>query len=198
MLKEKRGVFSTRSPHRPNPIGVTLAKIESVNKEKHCLYISACDLVDTTPVYDIKPYVPNYDSANPSKIPVWIEETIDTRNTVLLTANVIPNVNKIQHKLKQYKNEPLEFIKALIETFECDVRSKFQTKRRIEDSAKGITAEIPFDETIVRFFWKSERLIEICEVLLAKDVNIEEKINLGLITTQNIDDIIEQDENNAY
>lgn len=54
MLKKKVGVLSTRSPHRPNPIGVTLAKIERVDKKKRCIFLSACDLVDGTPLLDIK------------------------------------------------------------------------------------------------------------------------------------------------
>jgi tRNA (Thr-GGU) A37 N-methylase len=54
MLKRKVGVLSTRSPHKPNPIGVTLAKVEYVDKKTKRLYLSACDLVHGTPVLDIK------------------------------------------------------------------------------------------------------------------------------------------------
>lgn len=54
MLKEKKGVFATRSPHRPNPIGVTLARIERVDKRLRCVFLSSCDLVDGTPLLDIK------------------------------------------------------------------------------------------------------------------------------------------------
>lgn len=51
---KKLGVFSTRSPHRPNPIGVTLAQISSIDKMKRIVYLNACDLVEGTPVLDIK------------------------------------------------------------------------------------------------------------------------------------------------
>lgn len=54
MAKEKKGVFATRSPHRPNPIGITLAKIESVDKNKRIVYLSSCDLVEGTPILDFK------------------------------------------------------------------------------------------------------------------------------------------------
>lgn len=54
MLKKKLGVFATRSPHRPNPIGVTLAQIRGVDKKKHQIYLHGCDLVQGTPVLDIK------------------------------------------------------------------------------------------------------------------------------------------------
>ena len=54
MLKKKKGVLATRSPHRPNPIGVTLARVEKVDKKTRTIYLSACDLVEGTPVIDAK------------------------------------------------------------------------------------------------------------------------------------------------
>ena len=50
---DRLGVFSTRSPHRPNAIGLTLAKLESVEEGGH-LSISGHDLLDGTPVIDVK------------------------------------------------------------------------------------------------------------------------------------------------
>ncbi len=58
------GVFSTRSPHRPNPLGLSLVKLERIEtkgKEAH-LHVSGHDFVDGTPLLDIKPYVPSYDT----------------------------------------------------------------------------------------------------------------------------------------
>ena len=57
---EKRGVFATRSPHRPCPIGLSLVKIDRIVKDT--IYLSGVDLVDGTPVLDIKPYIPAYDN----------------------------------------------------------------------------------------------------------------------------------------
>ncbi|CAK9797697.1 tRNA (adenine(37)-N6)-methyltransferase [Anthophora plagiata] len=56
----KTGVFSTRSPHRPCPIGLSLVKITSI--ENHTIYFEGVDMVDQSPVLDIKPYIPQYDS----------------------------------------------------------------------------------------------------------------------------------------
>lgn len=56
------GVFASRSPFRPNPIGLSAVKLEEVQKDR--LIVSGADLVDGTPVYDIKPYVPYTDSIN--------------------------------------------------------------------------------------------------------------------------------------
>ncbi|XP_063630655.1 tRNA (adenine(37)-N6)-methyltransferase isoform X1 [Cydia splendana] len=56
---ERRGVFATRSPHRPCPIGLSLVKIQSI--EGNRIYFFGVDMVNGTPVLDIKPYIPQYD-----------------------------------------------------------------------------------------------------------------------------------------
>ncbi|XP_051876028.1 tRNA (adenine(37)-N6)-methyltransferase isoform X2 [Pristis pectinata] len=56
----KTGVFSTRSPHRPNAIGLTLGKLDRI--EGDTLYLSGIDMIQGTPVLDIKPYIPDYDT----------------------------------------------------------------------------------------------------------------------------------------
>ncbi|XP_051851614.1 tRNA (adenine(37)-N6)-methyltransferase [Antechinus flavipes] len=56
----KTGIFSTRSPHRPNAIGLTLAKLDKI--EGGAIYLSGIDMINGTPVLDIKPYIADYDS----------------------------------------------------------------------------------------------------------------------------------------
>lgn len=59
-LNGKRvGVFSTRSPHRPNPIGLTLVQLDKI--EDGTLYFNGVDILDGTPILDVKPYIPQYD-----------------------------------------------------------------------------------------------------------------------------------------
>lgn len=55
------GVFATRSPRRPNPIGLSLIKLEKIEGNK--LYVSNVDAFNGTPVLDIKPYLPSVDDA---------------------------------------------------------------------------------------------------------------------------------------
>lgn len=57
---KKIGVFASRSTHRPNSLGQSLVKLESI--EGSCLRVSGLDLLDGTPIIDIKPYVPYADS----------------------------------------------------------------------------------------------------------------------------------------
>lgn len=57
---EPHGIFAIRSPHRPNHIGVSIVKLEKV--EKNIVIFSEVDILDGTPLLDIKPYVSHFDS----------------------------------------------------------------------------------------------------------------------------------------
>jgi tRNA-Thr(GGU) m(6)t(6)A37 methyltransferase TsaA len=65
MDTEERGVFSTRSPARPNPIGISAVRLLGV--EENRLLIGDVDMLDLTPLLDIKPYVPAFDSFEKSR-----------------------------------------------------------------------------------------------------------------------------------
>lgn len=69
--QKRRGLFATRSPHRPAPLGITPVLLRGVAPGG--LRLGPCDLVDGTPVFDIKPYVPAYDSF-PGARAGWIDE----------------------------------------------------------------------------------------------------------------------------
>ena len=59
---ERVGVFASRSPYRPNPLGLSSVRIESIDLEKGEIHVLGADLADGTPIYDIKPYVEYADS----------------------------------------------------------------------------------------------------------------------------------------
>ena len=62
---ERLGVFATRSPYRPNPIGLSSVKIKEIVYDVHqgpIIHVSGADLMDGTPIYDIKPYLEYTDS----------------------------------------------------------------------------------------------------------------------------------------
>jgi len=70
-LGRKVGVFSTRSPHRPNPIGLSVCRLLAVDLKAGVLSLGGVDLVDGTPILDIKPYTP-YDSVPGCIVPDWV------------------------------------------------------------------------------------------------------------------------------
>ncbi|MHB8482811.1 MAG: tRNA (N6-threonylcarbamoyladenosine(37)-N6)-methyltransferase TrmO [Nitrospiria bacterium] len=57
--EKERGVFSSRSPHRPNPVGVLTVRL--LKRDGNTLYVEGVDLLDGTPVLDIKPYLLHFD-----------------------------------------------------------------------------------------------------------------------------------------
>ena len=74
---EERGIFAVRGPARPNPIGFSVVKINEI--QANIIYIEDIDVVDGTPLLDIKPYVPQYDTRSEAKIG-WLEDKIEDLN----------------------------------------------------------------------------------------------------------------------
>jgi len=68
--QEPRGVFATRAPSRPNPIGLSL--VELVRIENTLLYVHGLDVLNETPLLDVKPYVPQFESPSDVRIG-WLE-----------------------------------------------------------------------------------------------------------------------------
>ncbi len=74
---EFHGVFATRAPKRPNQIGLSVVQILEINENK--IEFMGADMLDNTPLLDIKPYVPEFD--NPGKVNTgWYKPNIDKRN----------------------------------------------------------------------------------------------------------------------
>ena len=71
--KGKKGVFATRSPYRPNPVGMSCVKLDRVGGNR--IYISGSDLLNNTPVIDIKPYIADYDSF-PAARRGWLDNVV--------------------------------------------------------------------------------------------------------------------------
>jgi tRNA (Thr-GGU) A37 N-methylase len=153
---KKVGVLATRSPHRFNPLGITLARLDRIeiqdknnhnnNKKKKkqqqhdpdgtivrptksrvVLHLSGLDLVDGTPVLDIKPYVPHYDSViqhqgssskeedQQVRLPPWVSEGLATRRSVTISQAARNDLQSIlqpsqsQQQDKDTNKSPLEF-----------------------------------------------------------------------------------------
>jgi len=70
MDSEPHGVFATRAPKRPNPIGISVVRLLSI--EHNVLHIENVDILDGTPLLDIKPYVPEFDE-HPAEHVGWLE-----------------------------------------------------------------------------------------------------------------------------
>lgn len=77
---EVHGLFATRAPARPNPIGISVVRLISIDNLK--LHVQDIDIVNNTPLLDIKPYVPQFDARVVEKTG-WLEKkTKEIKNTV--------------------------------------------------------------------------------------------------------------------
>ena len=74
MEDKEHGIFAIRAPSRPNSIGLSVIRLEKI--EGNILYIKDVDIVDGTPLLDIKPYVPQFDSRDNVRIG-WLEDNVD-------------------------------------------------------------------------------------------------------------------------
>ena len=109
------GVFATRSPFRPNSIGlssVRLLRVEQTEHEGNVLVVAGADLLDHTPIYDVKPYIPYFDS-HPEAVGGYTNET----HTYRLTVQADPSLLDLL---------PSDKRQAVIECLSCDPRPAYQ------------------------------------------------------------------------
>jgi tRNA-Thr(GGU) m(6)t(6)A37 methyltransferase TsaA len=128
------GVFASRSPFRPNPVGLSVVKLERVEKGE--LIVSGVDLLDGTPIYDIKPYLPFADS-----IPDAVGGYADDFEGYKLEVEFPEDLLK---RLPQDKRQ------AAIDCLAQDPRPAYQ-----EDERRYSMAFAGYD---IRFFVKENRL----------------------------------------
>lgn len=106
----RKGVFSSRSPFRPNPLGLSVVKLEKI--ESGCLIVSGADLMNGTPIYDIKPYLP------------YIESIPDATNGWALSTK--ENVLSVDCPHELLETIPENCRKGLLEALAQDPRPQYQ------------------------------------------------------------------------
>ena len=137
---KRMGVFATRSPFRPNPIGlssVRLIGIEHTADRGDLLIVSGADLLDGTPIYDIKPYLPFTDS-HPDAVGGFADEVQDYALKVVFCKELLTKI----HISKQ---------NALLKILEHDPRPSYQKDADREYGMKFSDYEIFFkvdDDTL--------------------------------------------------
>ncbi len=94
---ESVGLFASRSPHRPSPIGLSLAALISIDGST--LHLSGIDLVDGTPILDVKPYIPEWDSV-PHASSGWVKDSPFPTLVVKFTPKSLKDVAAAEKRLK--------------------------------------------------------------------------------------------------
>ena len=166
---EKVGILATRTPHRFNPIGITLCKLDRIERLSGQqaatgakLYVSGLDLVDGTPVLDVKPYVPIYDSvgldvdntSSVANVPSWVQGGLATRRQVTVSNSAKEELRALLEKnpnaLEFYgpkQGEPsvedtlATALDCIRQVLAIDVRSGFQTKKARKGTSQAQKAQ---------------------------------------------------------
>ena len=97
---EKMGVFSTRSPYRPNAIGLSCVELEKVELDQELgpvIYVRGVDLMDGTPIFDIKPYLAYADS-RPDAVGGWTDVVERKYLAVECSEELLAKLHPAQHK----------------------------------------------------------------------------------------------------
>jgi tRNA-Thr(GGU) m(6)t(6)A37 methyltransferase TsaA len=148
---QSMGVFATRATHRPNGIGQSVVKLDKVEAGR--LYLSGIDLLDGTPVLDIKPYVP------------YADNVTNATNAIASAAPALIPVNWEESALKQAYEHGLRLNEPLIELVEqClaqDPRPAYQTPT----PERRYGAQ--FWDLDVRWHYPEPGVIKVLEVVLA-------------------------------
>lgn len=130
--KQKMGVFATRSPHRPNHLGLSLLKLERIDTQNGVkLFCSGADLLDGTPVMDIKPYIP-FVEAHPNAAAGFAPQAPAPLNVIWQPENICHRLPKefidlIEQSIAQdprpaYQNQPERVYKMRVEHFNVHFR----------------------------------------------------------------------------
>ena len=93
------GVFATRSPFRPNPIGLSSVRLKAVKKTEDgtVLVVSGADLIDNTPIYDIKPYLP-YTDCHTDAVGGFADAFVDYSLDVVISDDLLALIPAEKHK----------------------------------------------------------------------------------------------------
>ena len=130
---KKMGVLATRSPHRPVPIGLSTAQI--IRVEGNRLVLGGADIVDGSPVLDIKPYVPFCDSLPTSMAPPWVAAEAEDEplkvDKVIFTPQAKDEVavSWRQKGRRSLYSSPEEFTELIRQVLSLDIRSLHKRTR---------------------------------------------------------------------
>eukprot|EP00045_Choanoeca_perplexa_P005777 m.48460 g.48460 ORF g.48460 m.48460 type:complete len:414 (-) comp13289_c0_seq3:17-1258(-) len=134
----KVGVMATRSPHRPNPIGLSLCKLDRVDGDK--IHLSGVDLVDGTPILDVKPYLPFFDNPGTQvRVAPWVVEAKLKRLTVTYTDIAQQQLDAIVPDLEFFATAE-DYRQAVEHILAADPRSNYR-RDKCQDQAYTFTLD---------------------------------------------------------
>jgi tRNA-Thr(GGU) m(6)t(6)A37 methyltransferase TsaA len=155
---KKVGVLSCRTPHRPNPIGLSLCRVVKV--ERDAIVVAGLDCLDGSPVIDIKPYLPMIENVPEAIVPDWIYQGVDEDRAVVVEwacERKIPNSGK-------GGDEDEKTLKVIEEVLSRDIRSTHQIElgNQMQDDWTG---EVRVGELTIVYALGKDKIVQIKEIV---------------------------------
>ncbi|MBC7385169.1 MAG: tRNA (N6-threonylcarbamoyladenosine(37)-N6)-methyltransferase TrmO [Cryobacterium sp.] len=155
--RKKVGVLASRSPHRPNPIGLSAVRLDRIDFDDPTgtkIYVSGVDLLDGTPILDLKPYIPFADSI-PEANAGWASEPIakfPVEFSETSTASLA---------LHQLRHADTNLRQMIIEMLELDPRPASQKRKMpaTDESSEGLRFAFTLFDVDVKWEIRGERFI---------------------------------------
>lgn len=150
------GLLSTRSPHRPNPIGLTLAELRSIDVQRREVVVAGIDLCHLTPVLDIKPFVPGDVPLATPKFASWVlaEKNIDWEVEFCARAEEDCEA-MVTQGVTQFYRTSAELKEAIAQVIRLDVRAVHQgrqgSRSRSSEPVRSVSQQCVIDRVQVLF-----------------------------------------------
>ena len=138
---QSTGLFATRTPHRPSPIGLSVVKLEKVHawgkkrylivSSRYCWLVSVLDtdIVDGSPILDIKPYLPSFDRIDDAFVPQWVMSKAEQRDVHFSDVSV-KELEELKNRFIYY-NTSEEMKAVLTQVLSADVSKR--SDRRVSE-----------------------------------------------------------------
>ncbi len=154
---EKVGVFASRSPHRANPLGLSLVKIEKV--EPTGVWVSGVDMIEGTPIFDIKPYL-SYVEARPEATGGWAAEAPPTPWKVEFLC---------QHKLEKWKARQPDIEELIVNTLRMDPRPTVYKGYEGKQSPYRTEHAMRLYDGDIHFMYIDSETIQVFDILFSNE-----------------------------
>jgi hypothetical protein len=149
----KLGMLATRTPHRPCPVGLSVARIESISGDT--LHLAGVDLVNNTPVLDVKPYIARYDAIPDAVTADWLVETDcnDKRQqkegredgegqlSVQMTDEAVETLQRNANALRFFKGDWARAKRCIEEVLALDIRT-LHMKKKHREGTYGVSIDV--------------------------------------------------------
>lgn len=141
----KLGMLATRTPHRPCPVGLSVARIERIDGDT--LHLAGVDLVHNTPVLDVKPYIARYDALADAVTADWLVETdsreagAEGRLRVEMSDQAVASLRRYADELRFFRGDWERARRCIEEVLALDIRT-LHMKRRHREGTYGVSIDV--------------------------------------------------------